>query len=101
MRGKNLTAKLHQSDAFTIYGFELRSTLAFKVYSAATAAIGSEVMNDRYVTAFGRWAAVSTPAYGGIGQKVARLRSTLRLPEVERTDSTEIIEPFVTVISQS
>ena len=38
MRGKNLTAKLHQSDAFTISGFEPRSTLAFKAYSAAVAA---------------------------------------------------------------
>ncbi len=38
MRGKNLTAKSHQSDAFTISGFEPRSTLAFKAYSAADAA---------------------------------------------------------------
>lgn len=37
MRGKNLTAKLHQSDAFTISGFEPKSTIAFKVYAAAKA----------------------------------------------------------------
>lgn len=39
MCGKNLTAELHQHDAFNIFGFEPKSTLAFKVCSAAIAVV--------------------------------------------------------------
>ncbi len=41
MHGKNLTAQLHQYDAFTISGFEPKSTLTFKVCSAAFAAVAT------------------------------------------------------------
>ena len=37
MCGKNLTAELHQHDAFNIFEIEPKSTLALKVYSAAGA----------------------------------------------------------------
>lgn len=47
MRGKNLTAELHQYDAFTISGFEPKSTLAFKVCSAAGAALHAMVLRGR------------------------------------------------------
>lgn len=46
MCGKNLTAELHQHDAFNIFEIEPKSTLALKVYSAAIAASRTEVLGS-------------------------------------------------------